>query len=45
MKVIPAIPGHFSLYEWIALAAWIVIGVIAASSRSGKAAPEAVPHR
>ncbi|HKD03792.1 MAG TPA: hypothetical protein VKB77_15250, partial [Terriglobales bacterium] len=26
MKVIPAIPGHFSSYEWLALAVWIVIG-------------------
>ena len=45
MKVIPAIPGHFTLYEWIALAAWIVIGAMAASSRAGKSAPEAFPQR
>jgi amino acid transporter len=34
MKVIPAIPGHFTIYEWIALGTWIALGVAAA--RSGK---------
>ncbi len=28
MKVIPAIPGHFSGAEWIALAVWLLLGVI-----------------
>lgn len=28
MKVIPAIPGHFTIYEWIALAIWIALGTI-----------------
>lgn len=31
MKIIPVIPGHFTLYEWIALAAWCVLGTIAAA--------------
>ncbi len=26
MKALPFIPGHFSLYEWIALAAWVALG-------------------
>ena len=26
MKVVPAIPGHFTIYEWLALAVWIMIG-------------------
>jgi basic amino acid/polyamine antiporter, APA family len=26
MKIVPAIPGHFTIYEWIALAGWIVLG-------------------
>ena len=26
MKVIPELPGHFTLYEWLALAIWIVLG-------------------
>jgi amino acid transporter len=28
MKVVPAIPGHFTVYEWIALGIWIVVGAI-----------------
>src|SRR5260370_25191751 len=28
MKVIPAIPGHFTVYEWLALGIWIGLGVI-----------------
>ncbi|HWW13179.1 MAG TPA: APC family permease [Candidatus Dormibacteraeota bacterium] len=28
MKVVPAIPGHFTIYEWIALGIWIVLGAI-----------------
>jgi basic amino acid/polyamine antiporter, APA family len=26
MKLLPFIPGHFTIYEWIALAIWIVLG-------------------
>jgi amino acid transporter len=26
MKIVPAIPGHFTAYEWLALAAWILLG-------------------
>lgn len=36
MKVIPLVPGHFSLSEWIALAIWISLGAVAARSRMGK---------
>jgi basic amino acid/polyamine antiporter, APA family len=28
MKVVPAIPGHFTAYEWLALGIWIVFGAI-----------------
>jgi basic amino acid/polyamine antiporter, APA family len=28
MKVVPFVPGHFSVYEWLALGIWIVIGAI-----------------
>jgi hypothetical protein len=28
MKVVPAIPGHFTVYEWLALGIWIVLGAI-----------------
>jgi amino acid transporter len=27
MKVIPAVPGHFNVYEWIAVAVWSVLGL------------------
>jgi amino acid transporter len=29
MKVVPAIPGHFTLYEWLALGIWIALGALA----------------
>jgi basic amino acid/polyamine antiporter, APA family len=28
MKVVPAVPGHFSIYEWLALAVWIALGIL-----------------
>ena len=28
MKLIPGIPGHFTVYEWIAVAAWSAIGLL-----------------
>lgn len=28
MKILPTVPGHFSIYEWIALALWIVLGLL-----------------
>ena len=28
MKIVPAIPGHFTMYEWIALGIWILLGAI-----------------
>jgi amino acid transporter len=34
MKVVPLIPGHFSVSEWIALACWVVLGLIL--SRGGR---------
>jgi hypothetical protein len=27
MKIVPGIPGHFSVYEWLALGIWILIGL------------------
>jgi APA family basic amino acid/polyamine antiporter len=30
MKVVPFVPGHFTVYEWIALAVWIALGAAAA---------------
>jgi hypothetical protein len=34
MKILPAIPGHFTIYEWIALAGWIAVGAIASATRT-----------
>jgi amino acid transporter len=28
MKVLPQVPGHFTRYEWIALAVWITLGLL-----------------
>jgi basic amino acid/polyamine antiporter, APA family len=28
MKVLPQVPGHFTRYEWIALAAWVGLGLL-----------------
>jgi hypothetical protein len=36
MKLIPQIPGHFTINEWIALAIWVALG--AAIAASGKPA-------
>jgi len=30
MKVVPLVPGHFTVYEWLALAIWIALGAAAA---------------
>jgi amino acid transporter len=32
MKVAPGIPGHFTRYEWLALAAWIALGAVSRRS-------------
>ena len=29
MKLIPRVPGHFTIYEWLALAIWIALGAAA----------------
>jgi amino acid transporter len=28
MKIVPRVPGHFTIYEWLALAIWIALGTI-----------------
>jgi len=33
MKIAPTVPGHFTLYEWLALAVWCVLGTIAAGAK------------
>jgi len=27
MKIVPGIPGHFTVFEWLALGAWILLGL------------------
>jgi len=43
MKIVPMVPGHFSGYEWLALAIWIGLGLVlmrrARTVRSEKASP------
>jgi APA family basic amino acid/polyamine antiporter len=34
MKLIPAVPGHFTVYEWLALGIWIALGAAAARRRT-----------
>ncbi|HTW30263.1 MAG TPA: APC family permease [Candidatus Sulfotelmatobacter sp.] len=38
MKILPGIPGHFTIYEWIALAGWLAGGAIASAGNSGRIA-------
>jgi amino acid transporter len=37
MKIVPAIPGHFTVYEWLALGMWIVLGKISHRRRTDAA--------
>jgi basic amino acid/polyamine antiporter, APA family len=34
MKILPGVPGHFTIYEWIALAGWVAVGWIASATRT-----------
>jgi APA family basic amino acid/polyamine antiporter len=38
MKIVPFVPGHFTVYEWLAMGIWIALGVAAASSAKWKSA-------
>lgn len=42
MKLIPQVPGHFTIYEWLALGAWILLGVIASRTKGSAAVTAAV---
>jgi hypothetical protein len=28
VKILPIVPGHFSRYEWLALALWALLGLL-----------------
>jgi hypothetical protein len=34
VKVVPIVPGHFTRYEWMALAVWAGLGVLIRASRN-----------
>jgi basic amino acid/polyamine antiporter, APA family len=36
MKLLPFVPGHFTVYEWIALAVWIILGALAYRNLPGE---------
>jgi basic amino acid/polyamine antiporter, APA family len=38
MKAVPRVPGHFTIYEWIALATWIALGALLARSGAQRVA-------
>jgi basic amino acid/polyamine antiporter, APA family len=44
MKIVPAVPGHFSKYEWIAFGLWVAAGAIIAILRRGASAAQAQQH-
>lgn len=47
MKVLPSVPGHFTINEWIALGIWIALGGIASvfrHSKDGKGMASAAPN-
>ena len=35
MKLVPLVPGHFTMYEWLALGTWIVLGGTLSRIRKG----------
>ncbi len=37
MKIVPLVPGHFTVYEWIALAVWIAVGAVASTTNRRRA--------
>jgi hypothetical protein len=41
MKLIPLVPGHFTIYEWLALGVWIALGAAAGSAtwKAGHSGP------
>jgi APA family basic amino acid/polyamine antiporter len=34
MKIVPLVPGHFTVYEWLALGTWILIGALVRRRRA-----------
>jgi len=42
MKVVPLVPGHFTRYEWLALAVWAALGLLLGRQASAKARSETI---
>jgi amino acid transporter len=40
MKLLPFVPGHFSLWEWLALGIWILLGTLIGHPNRAPGAPE-----
>jgi amino acid transporter len=36
MKIVPAVPGHFTVYEWLALGIWVALGAAATTAARGQ---------
>jgi basic amino acid/polyamine antiporter, APA family len=43
MKIVPFVPGHFTAYEWLALAVWILVGIMLHRRQQAAAAISADP--
>ena len=43
VKLIPLVPGHFSLPEWVSLAIWLVLGIVVHRSATPRANAVAEP--
>jgi basic amino acid/polyamine antiporter, APA family len=44
MKIVPVIPGHFTVYEWLALAVWIALGAMSYRLKSPAKSMETKLH-
>jgi basic amino acid/polyamine antiporter, APA family len=40
MKLLPFVPGHFSAWEWVTLAIWILLGTLVGHPKAAPDAPE-----
>jgi len=45
MKLVPFVPGHFTVYEWLALGVWIILGTAAALVGRARASRDAVQEK
>lgn len=39
MKIVPAVPGHFTGYEWFALVVWVLLGICLHRGERGRKVP------